>query len=102
MNTAPNPSPPTAMPEAAAPVQGRFNSVCLKTVRWSSWPLLVVIAGFLLTGYAITGQLGGFDEAKALAWHKWMHLPLLILLAIHVIPAFYLALRRWGWIKIRR
>ena len=76
-----------------------LNSVFLKTVRWSSWPLLVVILGFLTSGYLVSGRLGGMDETKALTLHKLLHYPLLVLLGIHVAPACYLALRRWGWIK---
>ena len=36
----------------------KLNLGCLKIVRWSSWPLILVIGGFLCTGYAITGQYG--------------------------------------------
>ena len=61
--------------------------------------MLGVIIGFLITGYLISGRLGGMDENKALTLHKLMHLPLLALLGIHVLPACYLAFRRWGWIK---
>lgn len=79
-----------------------LTSFCLKTVRWSSWPLLLLILAFLATGYLISGRLGGMDEARALAMHKLLHLPLLALLVVHVLPAGYLALRRWGWVgKVR-
>lgn len=80
----------------------RFNYVCLKTARWSSWPLLFLILCFLLTGYMISGEFGlgrWADEKQALALHKLLHLPLLVLLLVHVLPAGYLAIRRWGWIK---
>ncbi len=79
-----------------------LNYLCLKIVRWTSWPLLVVILCFLLTGYMITGDFGlgrWVNEKQALALHKLLHLPLLVLLLVHVLPASYLALRRWGWIK---
>lgn len=79
-----------------------FNYFCLKIVRWTSWPLLLVIICFLLTGYMISGEFGlarWLDEKQALALHKLLHLPLLVLLLVHVLPATYLALRRWGWIK---
>ena len=36
----------------------KLNLICLKTVRWSSWPLLPVLGGFLFTGYALAGQYG--------------------------------------------
>ncbi len=80
----------------------RFNYICLKTARWSSWPLLFLILCFLLTGYMISGEFGlgrWVDEKQALALHKLLHLPLLALLLVHVLPAGYLAVRRWGWTK---
>ncbi len=80
----------------------RFNYLCLKTARWSSWPLLLVILCFLLTGYLISGSFGmsqWLDEKRALALHKLLHLPLLVLLVVHVVPASYLAVKRWGWFK---
>ncbi len=82
----------------------RFSYICLKTVRWSSAPLLLVIACFLTTGYMITGEimLGGIDEKQALALHKLLHYPLILLVAVHTIPATYLAVRRWGWFGQRK
>ena len=80
------------------------NLICLKIVRWSSWPLLPVLAGFLFTGYAITGQYGlarVCDEKTALALHRMLHWPLIILALVHILPAVYLAFQRWGWIKYR-
>lgn len=80
------------------------NLWCLRLVRWSSWPLLPVVAGFLLTGYAITGQYGFgrlCDEKTALTLHRMLHGPLIILVLVHSVPALYLALQRWGWIRHR-
>jgi len=68
-------------------------------VRVSSWPLLLIVAAFLVTGYAISGQygLGSMIEAKrALAIHNMLHGPLLVLLLLHSLPAAYLAFKRWG------
>jgi hypothetical protein len=82
----------------------KFNLLCLKTVRWSSWPLLPLIAAFLFTGYAVTGQYGLArlcDEKTALTWHRMLHWPLIVLVLVHSLPAVYLALQRWGWIKRR-
>ncbi len=82
----------------------RLSFVCLKIVRWSGWPLLPLVLAFLATGYMMSGrfQLGMvLDEKSALALHKMMHLPLLVLLLAHTVPAVYLALQRWGWIKQR-
>lgn len=79
-----------------------IETILLKTVRWSSWPLLVLLLLFFLTGYAITGQYGLdrlMDEKSALAWHRLLHLPLALLTLVHSVPAVYLAMQRWGWIK---
>jgi hypothetical protein len=80
----------------------KFNAIFLKLVRWSGWLLLPLSCGFLLTGYAISGRygLGAFlTEQNALTLHKLFHLPLVVLLLGHVLPATYLALQRWGWIR---
>ena len=82
----------------------KLNLICLKTVRWSSWPLLPVIGAFLFTGYAITGQYGLgrlCDEQTALTLHRMLHWPLIVLVLVHSLPAVYLAFQRWGWIQHR-
>ena len=79
-----------------------FDLICLKVVRWSSWPLLVLLLAFLVTGYGISGRYGAgalMSEQTALAWHKLLHLPLIVLAVAHSLPAIYLAMQRWGWIK---
>lgn len=82
----------------------RFDAVLLRLVRWTGWPLLPVVLTFLLTGYCISGRFGlgrWLDETTALEWHKLLHAPLILLVLVHSIPAIYLALRRWGWIRHR-
>jgi cytochrome b subunit of formate dehydrogenase len=74
-----------------------------KIVRVSSWPLFLVVLIFLLTGYAMSGQYGlgaVIDAKRALAIHKMLHGPLLVLLLVHSLPAMYLAFKRWGWINM--
>ena len=81
-----------------------LNLVFLKMIRWSGWLLLLVVMGFLLTGYIMDGRYGFgklLDEKTALTLHRMLHLPLIILILAHVIPAMYLAFQRWGWIKHR-
>jgi len=82
----------------------KLNMASLKIVRWSGWLLLPLLAGFLVTGCAMTGQPGFnrlLDEKTALTIHRMLHLPLIILVVAHVVPAVYLAMQRWGWIKPR-
>ena len=82
----------------------KFNLILLKTVRWSGWLLLPLVLGFLLTGYIMDGRYGfshWLDEKNALTLHRMFHLPLVVLVLAHVLPAIYLALQRWGWIKRR-
>ena len=82
----------------------KLNFILLKLVRWSGWPLLPVVLVFLLTGYIMSGRFGLgklLDEKAALTIHKLLHLPLMLLVLVHTLPAVYLALQRWGWIKRR-
>ena len=81
-----------------------LNFVFLKMIRWSGWLLLLVVMGFLLTGYIMDGRYGFdklLDEKTALTLHRMLHLPLIVLVLAHVVPAMYLAFQRWGWIKHR-
>jgi pyruvate formate lyase activating enzyme len=41
----------------------KLNCILLKTVRWSGWPLLLLILLFLLTGYIMDGK-------SALTFHR--------------------------------
>jgi Ni,Fe-hydrogenase I cytochrome b subunit len=90
--------------EVGASRMNTLSFICLKVVRWTGWLLLPVVLTFLLTGYAMSGRYGLSvlaDEKTALTLHKLMHLPLGLLVIIHVIPSVYLAFLRWGWIKRR-
>jgi hypothetical protein len=82
----------------------RLNLISLKIIRWSGWLLLPLVLGFLLTGYIMDGRYGFgrlLDEKSALTFHRMLHLPLIVLVVAHVVPAVYLAFQRWGWIKTR-
>jgi hypothetical protein len=82
----------------------KLNVISLKIVRWSGWLLLPLVMLFLLTGYIMDGRYGFnriADEKTALTFHRLLHLPLIVLVVAHVLPAVYLALQRWGWIKQR-
>ncbi len=64
--------------------------------------MLPLILGFLLTGYIMSGRFGLgmlLDEKTALALHKLLHAPLILLFLAHSLGAVYLAFQRWGWIR---
>ena len=80
----------------------KLNFVSLKLVRWSGWLLVPLVLAFLVTGYIMSGRYGLSvltDEKSALTLHKLFHLPLMALLLAHLVPAAYLALQRWGWLR---
>lgn len=82
----------------------KLSVICLKLVRWTGWLLLPLVLAFFATGYAISGRYGFAaltDEKTALTLHRLLHLPLLVLVIVHVVPSVYLALLRWGWIKTK-
>jgi hypothetical protein len=82
----------------------KLNFFMLKMVRWSGWPLLPLLLLFLLTGYIMDGRYGLsrlLDEKSALTFHRMLHVPLIVLVLAHSVPATYLAMQRWGWMKSR-
>ena len=82
----------------------KLNFILLKAVRWSGWPLLPLLLLFLLTGYIMDGRYGlsrVLDEKSALTFHRMLHVPLIVLVLAHSLPAVYLAMQRWGWIRRR-
>ena len=75
--------------------------VLIKLVRLTGWALLVVAALYVLSGYAACGRFGlgaAWGPRRAMAWHKAMDVPFIVLFVAHAAPAGYLAMRRWGWI----
>ncbi len=79
-----------------------INRIALKTVRITSWPLLLLVVALFVTGYMMSNRYGlaaTVKPEKALIIHKLLHVPLLVVLVPHTIAAAYLALKRWGWIK---
>jgi hypothetical protein len=82
----------------------KLNMVSIKIMRWSGWLLLPLVMLFLLTGYIMDGRYGFsklLDEKSALTFHRMLHLPLIVLVVAHVVPAVYFAFQRWGWLKPR-
>lgn len=81
-----------------------MNTILIKAVRWSGWPLLPLILLFLFSGYVMDGRYGLsrlLDEKSALTFHRMLHIPLIILVLVHSVPAVCLAVQRWGWVKSR-
>ena len=77
----------------------KLNMVSLKIVRWSGWLLLPLVMLFLLTGYIMDGRYGFsklLDEKSALTFRRMLHLPLIVLVVAHVVPAVYLVLSAMG------
>jgi hypothetical protein len=80
----------------------RLGHAAIKTVRYTSWPLLVVVLTYLATGYAMSGQYGLgtlLDANTAKSFHKLLHAALIVLVLTHSVCATYLAFRRWRWIR---
>lgn len=76
-----------------------FNRIALKTIRITSWPLLIAVIALFVTGYMMSGRYGlaaTVKPEKALVIHKLLHVPLLVLLVPHTIAAAYLAFKRKG------
>ena len=80
------------------------NYYLTKLVRITGWFLFAVLPTTMISGYIMCGEFG-FDrlaEAEsALAVHKALDIPLLVILLLHALPATYFAFRRWGWIPRR-
>lgn len=79
-----------------------LNRTALKTVRITSWPLLLMVVASFVTGYMMSNRYGlatAVKPEKALVIHKLLHVPLLVVLVPHTLAAAYLAFKRWGWIK---
>ncbi|MGA2797551.1 MAG: hypothetical protein ABSE63_08245 [Thermoguttaceae bacterium] len=74
----------------------------LKTARLSAWLLLLLMLLYILTGFALCGELGmnrWMDSQTALSIHKIFEWPLVALFLIHASITIYFSFRRWGWIK---
>ena len=79
----------------------RASFYLLKAVRISGWLLFFLVPAYIISGYALCGKfgLGGLiGGEQALALHKALDVPLIVLFLAHSLPAMVLAFRRWGWI----
>ena len=62
-----------------------MNTILIKAVRWSGWPLLPLIFLFLFTGYIMDGRYGLsrlLDEKSALTFHRMLHVPMIVLVLV--------------------
>lgn len=80
----------------------RTGYIVIRTLRFTSWFLLAFVLIYLTTGYVMSGQLrlGGWaDPRTALAIHRLLHVPLIVMFALHALGGIYLAMRRKRWIR---
>ena len=72
--------------------------------RLAAWLLLVVMIIYIFSGFALCGTLGfnrWIATDRALAVHRNLAWPLVVLFLVHAGISVYFALRRWGWVKTR-
>jgi len=82
----------------------KLNTVLLKTVRITSWPLLVLMVLYLVTGFTLCGQpvIGDLmSVATAGELHRVLRWVLVAFFLGHSLPGVYLEFVRWGWIGRR-
>ncbi|MHC4176380.1 MAG: hypothetical protein ACYSWU_02670 [Planctomycetota bacterium] len=76
----------------------------IKVARISGWLLLPLMLLYIVTGLAILSQFGlnrRIEPNTARLVHQDWSWPLIAVFLVHSLVTIYLALRRWGWIKIR-
>ncbi len=81
-----------------------WNYYLVKTARLSGWLLFLLVLLYIVTGFALCGELGVeriIDEQLALSIHKIFEWPLVATFVTHSVVTIYFAFRRWGWIKTR-
>ncbi|MGD1018659.1 MAG: hypothetical protein ABSA12_04995 [Verrucomicrobiia bacterium] len=80
----------------------RTGYIVIRTLRFTSWFLLALVLTYITTGYVMSGQftLGGRANPRmALAIHRLLHVPLLVMFGLHALGGIYLAMRRKRWIR---
>jgi len=92
------------LPGGAAMTAKSWNYYLVKTARLSGWLLFLLVLLYIVTGFALCGELGVdriIDEQSALSIHKIFEWPLVVTFVAHSVVTIYFAFRRWGWIKTR-
>lgn len=82
-------------------MRAKFPRIVVKTLRYTAWPLLILMILFVASGYAMSGEYG-FNRMMsvdaALTLHRWFNIPLVLLFVVHACAGAYISFRRWGWI----
>ena len=81
------------------------NYYLIKLVRLSGWFLFILMILYIITGYALCGEMGVerlIEPEQALKVHQLFDVPLVVLFLAHSLTSIYFAMRRWGWIRTRR
>lgn len=74
------------------------NYILIKTLRVAGWGLLALLAAYLATGFAMSGEYGFgrlLEAQTAKFWHRLLHPPLVVLVVAHAAAASYFAWLRW-------
>jgi hypothetical protein len=82
----------------------RVHYALLKIGRLSGWLLFLMVLGYIMTGFSMSGRLGFgklIDPDRANELHNFFAWPLVGLFLVHSSTTIYFALRRWGWITTR-
>ena len=73
-----------------------------KVLRISGYVFFFVAVLMIMSGLAMTGRYG-FDKlfSAETGWkiHSTLKWPVIGLVLVHGIVAWYLSFRRWGWVK---
>ncbi len=71
----------------------------IKIERWSCWFLFVLLILFFVSGYSVAGMYGFekiMSKRLALTIHSTLHIPTLVLFAIHMAIRLYFTIKRWS------
>ena len=82
-----------------------LTSYLMKTSRAAGWLLVVLMPVYVVTGFSM-GSIIGMNKVVEPNSAKQIHLlfawPLVATVVVHSSITVYFAMRRWGWINVRR
>jgi len=67
------------------------NKTLLKIAEFSGWMLLVMLILYFISGYAMVREYGMdalMTKHRAWIWHKYLAVPFLIFLFLHIVPYY--------------